>query len=38
MYEQVISFWFEQIDPKMWWVKNEQFDQLLIERFSDLHQ
>nr|BFD61769.1 DUF924 family protein [Bdellovibrio sp. HM001]BFD65595.1 DUF924 family protein [Bdellovibrio sp. HAGR004] len=33
----VISFWFEEIDPQLWFARNEEFDQLLRARFSDLH-
>jgi len=37
MYEQVVSFWFEEIEPASWWKKDDAFDALLIERFSDTH-
>ena len=33
----VHSFWFEEIDPKKWWVKDDAFDQLIRQRFADLH-
>ncbi len=36
-YQAIIKFWFEEIDPKKWWVKDPEFDQLLIERFSAVH-
>ncbi len=37
MYEQVVSFWFGEIEPALWWKKDDAFDALLIERFSDTH-
>jgi uncharacterized protein (DUF924 family) len=36
--DNVLSFWFEEIEPGQWWKKDPEFDQLIIERFSDLHQ
>ena len=33
----VIEFWFEQIQPKQWWTNDPEFDQLVTERFSDVH-
>ena len=37
MYQQVISFWFEEIESAMWWRKDEAFDALLVERYSGIH-
>lgn len=37
MYEEVLTFWFEEIEPALWWKKDASFDALLIERFSTLH-
>ncbi|MCG8334275.1 MAG: DUF924 domain-containing protein [Proteobacteria bacterium] len=37
-YQQVIAFWFEEIDPKKWWKKDQAFDQLIKDRFGDLHR
>jgi len=34
----IIEFWFETIEPKKWWIKDETFDQLLNEEFGSLHQ
>ena len=34
----IINFWFEEIEPKQWWVKNPDFDLLLKERFGDILQ
>ncbi|PLX89591.1 MAG: DUF924 domain-containing protein, partial [Desulfuromonas sp.] len=33
MQNEVISFWFEEIEPKMWWVADSDFDNQLKERF-----
>ena len=37
MYKQVIDFWFEEIEPGLWWKKDDAFDALLVERFSETH-
>ena len=37
MYQQVISFWFKEIESAMWWKKDDAFDALLVERFSGIH-
>jgi len=37
MYEQIIDFWFKEIEPSQWWIKDDAFDALLIDRFSDVH-
>jgi len=36
-YPQVIDFWFDEIEPAMRWKKDDAFDALLIERFSETH-
>ena len=33
---QVITFWFEEIEPSMWWKKDGAFDALLAERGMNL--
>ncbi|MEE9355722.1 MAG: DUF924 family protein [Methylococcaceae bacterium] len=37
MYQEILKFWFEEIEPSQWWSKNEQLDQVIVERFSDIH-
>ena len=37
MYAQIIRFWFEEIEPAMWWKKDEEFDALLVARFAEVH-
>ena len=36
--DEIIDFWFAEIDKKFWFVKDDSFDQLLVERFSAVHQ
>ncbi|MBX2846854.1 MAG: DUF924 domain-containing protein [Acidiferrobacterales bacterium] len=36
MYNEIIDFWFVELEPKQWWVKNEKFDQLINTRFGSL--
>ena len=35
--EAVINFWFEETDPRFWWKKDADFDQLIDERFEIAH-
>ncbi len=37
MWEEVLDFWFEEIDPKKWWTKDNVFDELIRNRFGTLH-
>lgn len=37
MYQEVVNFWFEEIEPALWWKKDDDFDALLVERFSEIH-
>ena len=37
MYETVLTFWFEELTPAQWWVKDTALDRLITTRFSDLH-
>lgn len=37
MYRDILKFWFEEIEPKQWWVKDTDLDQLIIDRFSEVH-
>jgi len=37
MYADVLKFWFEELEPKQWWVKDEELDRLIVDRFSGLH-
>ena len=37
MYTEVLKFWFEDIDPSQWWKKDDAFDLLIAEKFSEIH-
>lgn len=36
-YSNIIKFWFNEITPQHWWVKDSAFDQLIKERFLQAH-
>lgn len=36
MHEEVLTFWFNEIDPKSWWVADPAFDRLIQERFGQV--
>lgn len=36
--EDILNFWFEEIDDSKWWTKDPAFDQTIRERFSEIHQ
>ena len=36
MFQQILSFWFEEIDPSQWWAVDADFDEQIRERFSEL--
>ncbi len=33
----ILQFWFDEITPAQWWKVDSDFDQLILERFSDVH-
>lgn len=37
MYEEVLQFWFDETSPSQRFAKDDEFDQLIIDRFSDIH-
>ncbi len=37
MFEPILKFWFEEIDAKNWWIKEASFDQLIRDRFGEVH-
>lgn len=37
MIEDVLAFWFEEIEPGQWWKKDPAFDRLIADRFGALH-
>lgn len=32
--DQILTFWFEDIDPKLWWIKDVEFDTQIKQRFE----
>ncbi|MFM2579542.1 DUF924 family protein [Vibrio fortis] len=36
-YQDVLAFWFDELTPRDWFNGGKEIDQLIIERFSDLH-
>lgn len=38
IYHQVLSFWFDEISPQQWWVKDVEFDRQIKDKFGQLHQ
>lgn len=38
MHEEVLKFWFEDVDPKQWWAVDPAFDDLIREKFGALLQ
>jgi uncharacterized protein (DUF924 family) len=36
MFQDIIHFWFEEIDSKKWWIVDPEFDQLIQNRFQGL--
>jgi len=36
MFEEVLTFWFKETDPRHWWVVDPAFDELLRGRFQPL--
>lgn len=38
MYEEILNFWFKEINERLWWKKDKSFDRLIIDRFSDIHE
>ncbi len=38
MHQEILKFWFEDIDEARWWHKDAEFDKLIRNRFSVLHR
>ncbi len=37
MYWKILTFWFEEIDQSQWWEKDDEFDRLITDKFSEVH-
>jgi uncharacterized protein (DUF924 family) len=35
--DDILSFWFRDIEQSQWWVKDLAFDKLIIDKFSAIH-
>ncbi len=38
MFEEVLTFWFKEIEPRYWWAVDPAFDELVRSRYVDLLQ
>lgn len=38
MYQQILDFWFDELEPQQWWVKDEALDLMIRERFQSLYE
>ncbi len=38
MYQSVLQFWFQEISAAQWWKADPEFDRLIAERFSEIHE
>lgn len=38
MYQEVLNFWFHELEPKMWFEKSDALDKTIRERFGELHE
>ncbi|QXO16151.1 MULTISPECIES: DUF924 family protein [Vibrio] len=38
MYQSVLTFWFHEITPEMWWQKDTALDDQIRDRFLPLHE
>ena len=37
MFQDVINFWFSELNPKQWYLKDTELDDLIRRRFGSLH-
>ncbi|BEI25824.1 DUF924 domain-containing protein [Vibrio fluvialis] len=38
MYQSVLTFWFNELTPEMWWKKDVSLDDQIRDRFTPLHE
>ena len=36
--DEVLKFWFEELEPKDWWKKSDDLDSEIQKRFSEIHK
>lgn len=37
-YQEIIKFWFEELKPQQWFIKDLSLDQQILSRFKNIHQ
>jgi len=37
MYNEILSFWFDEITPAQWWIKDPELDRQITQRFGEIH-
>lgn len=37
-YQDVLNFWFKEIEPARWWIKDIAFDEEIINKFRKVHE
>lgn len=37
MMNEILQFWFEELEPSQWWVKDEDLDRRIYDRFAEVH-
>jgi len=35
--QRVLDFWFKEITPEKWWIKDAEFDDMILDRFESLY-
>ena len=38
MFNNVLTFWFEELSSQQWWAKDNTLDASILDRFSNLHK
>lgn len=38
MIEEILTFWFDELEPRQWWAKDEELDQEIGDRFMEAHR
>jgi len=36
--DDILNFWFKEVEQSQWWVKDLAFDQLILDKFANIHQ
>jgi uncharacterized protein (DUF924 family) len=38
MYNNVLRFWFDELNPQQWWQKDNALDKRILDKFESIHQ